>query len=100
VTATALTTLRYEGPQTEAALAATRSQGLGLATVGPTTVTGARAAFTVSVPSTLSWVQLLSLAEVLGYTRSPFEFVDCPAGRPAGDETEDGDAPYPHELAG
>jgi hypothetical protein len=100
VTATATTTLRYEGPRIEAALAATRSLGLGLSPVGPTTVTGGRAAFTVSVPSTLSWVQVLSLAEVLGYTRSPFEFVDAPSGRPSEDEARRRDVHHGHQLAG
>jgi hypothetical protein len=64
------------------------------------TVSGARAAFTVSVPSTLSWVELLSLAEVLGYTRSPFEFVDGPSGHVVEVEPDGQDAFHPHELAG
>jgi hypothetical protein len=92
--------MRYEGPQVEAALAATRSLGLGLSPVGPTTVTGVRVAFTVSVPSTLSWVQVLSLAEVLGYTRSPFEFVDAPPGRRSDDDVRRQDAHHRHRLAG
>jgi hypothetical protein len=100
VTATAATTLRYEGPRIEAALAATRSLGLGLSPLGPTTVTGARAAFTVSVPATLSWVQVLSLAEVLGYTRSPFEFVDSPSERPSDAETCRQEVDQRQQLAG
>jgi hypothetical protein len=75
MTGTATMTMRYEGPSAEAALAVTRSLGLGLTTVGPT-VTGDRATFTTSVPTTVSWMQVLSLVEVLGSTRSPFDSLD------------------------
>jgi hypothetical protein len=75
MTATAAMTMHYEGPSAEAVLAATRSSGLGLTTVGPT-VTGDRATFTTSVPTTVSWMQVLSLVEVLGSTRSPFDYLD------------------------
>jgi len=84
VTGTATMTMRYEGPSVEAALAATRSLGLGLTTVGPTT-NGDRATFTTSVPATVSWVQVLSLVEVLGCTRSPFDYVDSALGSRGGD---------------
>ena len=75
MTGTATMTMRYEGPKAEAVLAATRSLGRGMTTVGPT-VAGERATFTTSVPTTVSWVQVLSLVEVLGCTRSPFDYVD------------------------
>jgi hypothetical protein len=78
-------TMHYEGPRREAELAAVRSLGLGLTTVGPTEA-GERATFTTSVASSVSWVQVLSLVEVLGCTRSPFEFVDRdPDATPCGD---------------